>query len=405
MRIVWIKVGGLFPVNTGGRRRSFEIVSELSRRHQVVLLTTHGPGEDPKLLRDALPRCEQVISVPHAIPKQGSLRFIGALVRSWFTSMPVDIWRCRAEALRAKIDEVLAGPPVDVIVADFLVAVPNLSDGKNGRRPPVVLFEHNVESQIWKRLHDNEKHPVRRALLEVEWRKLQDYEARACAGVERTVAVSDVDRKALSKLAPAADVRAMPTGVDTTYFSPGGAEENPRELVFTGAMDWFPNEDGILQFLETTLPLVRQQIPDIKLTIVGRNPTAKLRAAGEAAGAVVTGTVDDVRPYLARAAAVIVPLRIGGGTRLKIFEALAMGKAVVSTTIGAEGLPVTDGQHILIADDAQRFAAQLVSLLKSPERRRALGQAGRRLVEEQFAWPMVASGFEQQLTEVASHAR
>jgi glycosyltransferase involved in cell wall biosynthesis len=267
-----------------------------------------------------------------------------------------------------------------------------------------VLFEHNVEHQIWKRMALNEKSPWRRALLEIEWRKLRRYEAEACGRVRRTVAVSEQDRAQLAKLSLAADVVAVPTGVDTLYFAPQAVEERPRELVFTGAMDWFPNEDGLIQFCQSTLPLVRAALPEVSLTVVGRNPTARLREAAQAAGARVTGTVDDVRPYLAEAAVVIVPLRIGGGTRLKIFEALAMAKAVVSTTIGAEGLPVVDGEHIVIADAPERFAGAIVDLLRRPERRLALGTAGRRLVEWQFAWPQVAANFEQHLTEVANHA-
>jgi len=400
MRILWIKVGGLFPVNTGGRRRSFETIAALSLRHQVVLLTTDGPGEDPSLLAAALPECE-VISVPHPIPKRGSARFAMALARSWFSSWPVDLWRCRSRALREQIEIELTKAPVDICVADFLASVPSLPDVI---KPPVLLFEHNVESQIWRRMRDAEKRLWARLLLELEWRKLRRVEAKACKRARRTVAVSEADRAQLSALAPGADIVAIPTGVDTTYFAPGNTPEKPRELVFTGAMDWFPNEDGILRFFETTLPLVRRALPDVTLTVVGRNPTARLRAAAEAAGARVTGTVDDVRPFLAAAAVCVVPLRIGGGTRLKIFEALAMAKAVVSTTIGAEGLPVIPGEHLLIADDPAPFAAALVELLQDPARRAALGAAGRQLVEWQFAWPQVARRFEQHLTEVSGHA-
>ena len=400
MRIIWIKVGGLFPVNTGGRRRTFETLAALSLRHRVVLLTTDGPGEDPSLLAAALPECE-VISVPLAIPKRGSLRFALSLLRSWFSAWPVDLWRCRSRALREQLELQLAKAPVDVCVADFLAAVPNLPERLG---PPLLLFEHNVESQIWRRLHDAETRPWARLLLALEWRKLRRVEARACARARRTVAVSETDRAQLSLLAPGADIVAVPTGVDTTYFAPGKLPEWPRELVFTGAMDWFPNEDGILRFLESTLPLIRRALPEVTLTVVGRNPSARLRAAAVAAGALVTGTVDDVRPYLAAAAVCVVPLRIGGGTRLKIFEALAMAKAVVSTTIGAEGLPVVSGKHLLIADEPAPFADAIVGLLRDPTRRAALGAAGRDLVEWQFAWPQVARRFEQQLTEVTGHA-
>jgi glycosyltransferase involved in cell wall biosynthesis len=173
-------------------------------------------------------------------------------------------------------------------------------------------------------------------------------------------------------------------------------------LVFTGAMDWYPNEDAVLHFLTTTLPEVRRRIPGVTLAVVGRNPSARLRDAGKAVGVEVTGTVPDVRPHVAQAAVCIVPLRIGGGTRLKIFEALAMGKAVVSTTVGAEGLPIVPGEHYVQADGPAEFAQAVVGLLENPDRRRALGGAGRRLVEARYSWETIGRQFEGLCKEIVS---
>ena len=401
MRILWIKVGGLWPVNTGGRRRSFQILSELSRRHRVVLLTTRAPDEDPLPLSSALQECEAVHAVPYSIPRAGSARFAASLARSWFTPYPVDLWKCRVRTLRDSAQQVLAPSRVDVCVADFLAAAPNLPAHPG---TPVVLFEHNVEHQIWKRLCDNESSLLRRALLAIEWRKMRRYEAAACARSRRTLAVSESDREALAAAAPGADVRAVPTGVDTDYFAPQAIAERPRSLVFSGAMDWYPNEDGILRFIETTLPLIRREEPEVSLTVVGRSPTPQLHAAAAGAGVRVTGTVDDVRPSIAEAEVAIVPLRIAGGTRLKIFEALAMGKPVVSTSIGAEGLPLESGRHLMVADEPAAFARAVVSLLRDPGKRRALGEAGRRLVEKKYSWAQVASRFESLLEEAAGQA-
>jgi glycosyltransferase involved in cell wall biosynthesis len=292
---------------------------------------------------------------------------------------------------------------VDLCVADFLVAMPNLP----ARTPmPVVLFEHNVEYMIWKRLHEVEKRPWRRALLGLEWRKMRHYEAKACARAGLTVAVSEADRALLATNAPGADIRAIGTGVDTTYFHLNGAVEAPASLVFTGSMDWYPNEDAILYFIDAILPQLRREVPGLSLAVVGRDPTDRLRAACAAAEVQVTGTVADVRPHVAEAAIYVVPLRIGGGTRLKIFEALAMGKAVVSTRVGAEGLPIVSGQHFLQADSPADFAQAVVALLKDPDRRHALGLAGRRLVEERYSWTQVTRQFEGHCEEVvARHAR
>jgi glycosyltransferase involved in cell wall biosynthesis len=160
-------------------------------------------------------------------------------------------------------------------------------------------------------------------------------------------------------------------------------------------MDWYPNEDAILHFADAIFPRIAAQMPNVTLAVVGRNPSARLRDAVSRAGIIVTGTVDDVRPYIDEAALYIVPLRAGGGTRLKIFEALAMGKAVVSTSVGAEGLAVTPGRDIAIADQPETFASTVLALLRDDVRRAALGHAGRQLVQRRYSWAQVAGEFEQ----------
>jgi sugar transferase (PEP-CTERM/EpsH1 system associated) len=399
MRILWIKLGALWPLNTGGRIRTYNILRELARAHGVVLLTTHGPGEDAAALARHLDFCEEVVSLPFAAPKFGSPSFLLQLVASWLSPLPVDVRKWRRAALRREVQRLLADRNVDLCVADFPGAAANVPVGG---RVPVVFFDHNVEHLIWKRLRDNEPRAYRRLLLDLEWRKMRRFEARTCASVSLTLAVSDQDRAILEENAPGARVRAIPTGVDTAYFAPGARGEHPAELVFTGSMDWYPNEDGILYFAESILPLVRREFPQARVTVVGRDPSPRLRAAAADRGLRVTGIVEDVRPYVSEAAVYVVPLRVGGGTRLKIFEALAMGKPVVSTTVGAEGLPLVPGEHFLQADDPASFADAVVSLLRDPSRGAALGLAGRRLVEERYAWPQVARQFEATCREVVS---
>jgi polysaccharide biosynthesis protein PslH len=402
MRILWVKIGGLWPLNTGGRLRSFHIISELSRRHRVTLLTTHGPADDPAGLAAALPQCEAVESFPTRIAKHGSARFLTALLRSWLTPLPVDLWKSRVASLQREASRLATAGQIDLCVADFLAAAPN---APLGGALPTILFTHNVEHMIWKRLSQTEHHPLRRALLEIEWRKMRRYEGMACGAANLTLAVSEVDRAMLAALEPKSRVRAIPTGVDVDYWCSDGRAEAPASLVFTGSMDWYPNEDAVLYFVDTILPRIRHDVPDVSLTVVGRNPTPRLRMLGEKAGVRVTGTVDDVRPHVANAAVCVVPLRVGGGTRLKIFEALSMGKAVVSTSIGAEGLPVESGEHAVITDDPADFASVVVRLLRRPDERQRLGSAGRRLVEERYSWHEVARCFETYCEDAVTIAR
>jgi glycosyltransferase involved in cell wall biosynthesis len=399
MRVLWVKMGGLWPTNTGGRQRSFQLIAELSRRHRVVVLTTHGPGDEPDGLANHLAECERVVSLPYVPPKRGTARFVAALARSWASSYPVDLWKWRVAAVRDCLTEMAGREPFDAIVSDFLFSAANVPfDGP----APVVFFEHNVEYLIWKRLADVERQWWRRVLLNIEWRKVRRCEARACSHATMTIAVSDDDRARLQADAPAARTTTIPTGVDVAYFRPQQGPEIPSRLVFSGSMDWYPNEDAVLFWAHEMLPRVRREIPTVSLTVVGRNPGPRVRALASEAGIHVTGTVADVRPYIAESSLYVVPLRVGGGTRLKIFEALAMGKPVLSTTVGAEGLGVTPGQHLVLADGPDAFSAAVVELLRDPARRAALGAAGRQLVEERYAWPRVARIFEGHLLDAAS---
>ena len=402
MRIVWVKMGGLWPATTGGRVRSLNTISELARSHQVTVITTHGRGDDPDGLNQQLAACERVISIPYSVPKRGSAAFAAAVAGSWFSHYPVDLWKWRVPALRRAVREALAGGNVDLCVADFLFAAVNVP--VNGK-VPVLLFEHNVEYLIWQRLANLETSAWKRALFEMEWRKVRACEADACRRAALTIAVSDDDRQRLEDLA--ADVRAVsiPTGVNTRYFTPRPDAEVTGRLVFSGSMDWHPNEDAVCYFADEILPRIRAEVPDVSFTIVGRNPGARVRALAARAGIAVTGTLDDVRPSIAEGSVYVVPLRAGSGTRLKIFEALSMAKAVVSTTVGAEGLALELGRHFLAADTAHDFAHAVIRLLRDPVRRQALGNAGRALVEANYSWSKVARQFEARCEEViAEHA-
>ncbi len=354
-------------------------------------MTTHGAGDDPEGLARQLPDCQQVVSIPYDVPKRGSSAFPLTVARSWFSSYPVDLWKWRVAEVRDTVQALVEKDQIDVVVSDFLFAAANVPLGGT---VPVVLFEHNVEYLIWKRLSALERNPIKKLLFEIEWRKLRNKESELCSRADLTIAVSEEDRARLAEMAPAAKTGAIPTGVDTAYFAPAGRPQIPARLVFSGSMDWHPNEDAVIYFGESILPKIREQVPDASFAIVGRNPTQKLRDAAERLGMIVTGTVDDVRPYLDEAAVYVVPLRAGSGTRMKIFEALGMAKPVVSTTVGAEGLALSDQKEFIAADNPEDFAAAVVHLLHDEGRRNELGQAGRALVVERYSWPQVAREFE-----------
>jgi sugar transferase (PEP-CTERM/EpsH1 system associated) len=407
MRILWVKIGGLWPANSGGRLRSYHIIAELAQGHEVTVVTTRRADEDPAVLERQLPRCEQILQFPYNAPKHGTPGFIRALAASWFTALPVDLYKNIVPDMRAAVTQLMRDGNFDLCIADFLTALPHVS---LDLPVPVVLFTHNVEYMIWQRLCQNESNPIKRLLLAIEWRKMRRYEHRACQLADLTLTVSDADMRLFKQMTPAASIHPIPTGVDIDYFRPAADGSGPEaagafqpaeetnqemELVFSGSMDWFPNEDAMLWFMDSMLPAIRRELPGIRLTIVGRNPSAKLQQrAAQEANIDVTGTVDDVRPSVHRASVYLVPLRIGGGTRLKIYEALAMGKAIVSTTVGAEGLPLEDGKHLVLADTPEDFARQVVALVRNPALRAHLGHAGRELVQTRYSWNRVATEFE-----------
>jgi glycosyltransferase involved in cell wall biosynthesis len=299
----------------------------------------------------------------------------------------------------------LATGRYDRVVCDFLVPAVNLPS----RLPCAsVLFTHNVEAEIWRRHADTADSFPRRLLYRQQWRRMRRFERRTLARFDRVLAVSDVDRDTFARLYPGAldaPAAVIPTGVDTTYFTPAPTAPAGHRLVFTGSMDWLPNVDGVLHFCRDILPLIRRQVPDVAFTIVGRAPTHTVRNLADEPGVSVTGRVDDVRPYLAEAAAYVVPLRIGGGTRLKIFEAMAAGRAVVSTSIGAEGLPTEPGRHLLLADAPESFAASVVALLTRPALRHSVEGEARALVANGYDWRHAAAHLERAIVDTSPRTR
>ena len=399
MKILWVKAGGLVPLDIGGKIRSYNIVKRLTKIHTVTLFTFYAAHEG-----DVHAQLEQefdrAVYLPLQISTDRGLGELASFIRNLFSSEPHSVAKyCRPEAV-ATMNDLVKSDRYDLIVCDFVFA--------GGVIPwetscPKVLFTHNVEALIWKRHMEVSRNPFWKLVCWGEYQKMLHYEAFCLRKSNHTLTVSDTDRSFFERFIERSKMSVIGTGVDTDYFRPSGAEEVPNSLVFTGAMDWTPNEDAILYFLDSVFPLIRSKIPDVNFKVVGRRPSEKLRSvAAGIPGVSVTGRVEDVRPYVKEAAVYVVPLRVGSGTRLKIFEAMAMGKAIVSTTVGAEGLPVRDGVNLLLGDTAQALADRVVSLLGDPVQRKNLGLTARRLVEERYSWSSVAAEFETVLRSVTN---
>lgn len=390
MRILWIKTELLHPVDKGGRIRTYQMLRALMKHHHVTYLCLDDGCAAADARERAREYCTELATIPFHPSRKFGPAYFGDLARNLFSSLPYAISRYRSEAQRAEIERL--APTHDLIVCDFLTPSQNVPAALG---PRAVLFQHNVEAIIWQRHASVAKDPVRRWYFREQWRRMKHFEAEECRRFDRVIAVSEADAAAIRSEYGVEDVRSVPTGVDLEYFTaPASSAREGSELLFVGSMDWMPNEDGIRWFAESVFGRVRARVPDATLTIVGRTPSEKLRNLAERSpGMRLTGTVPDVRPYLARARICVVPLRIGGGTRIKIYEAMAMGIPVVSTTIGAEGLPLAHGEQLLLADTQEEQAEAIVRLLSSPEEAGRLAANALQFVRQHGSWSAVAAKF------------
>ena len=390
MKILLVLPRPLFPPDAGGKIRTLRIFEQLAKRveiHAVSLLAANEEG--------AVAPMQQLFATYTPVRWQETAKFSPAFylefLGSRFGTLPYFLAKYARPELRAAVAQLWSQQKFDLLLCDFLQTAVALQDLPIR---PRVIFEHNVEYVIRKRHWEKETHPVKKWLLNAEWRKARDAEAQVCRTFDHVIAVSEDDQYLFEKDFNVRNVTALPTGVDVDFFSPtsaNGTQRKPGNLVFVGSMDWYPNEEGADWFLKEVYPLIRSRAANASVTLVGRNPSERLRALAASDPSVeITGTVPDVRPYLARAEAVIVPLRIGGGTRIKIFEAMAMERALISTTLGAEGLPVASGEDCILADEPAQFAHAVVTVLTDSEQRNRLARAARAKVVSRYTWDKVA---------------
>jgi polysaccharide biosynthesis protein PslH len=401
MKVLWIKAGPLFPLDTGGKIRTWNILKEFARKNQLTVLSFFPNNVDSSL--NGAEHClERLISIPVEMPNKNSFRYKLDYVRKMFSPTPYVVRQYGIPKVRERVRELLREENFDLVVCDFLFPCLNLPD----QMPcPQVLFAHNAETMIWKRHFAVARNLVWKLVTGLEYQKMRSFESRRCRKFDHLIAVSDVDRDFFAESVPSSRISVLATGVDLEYFHPSGTREDPQKLVFTGSMDWLANEDAIIFFAEKILPIILRAVPGVRLSVVGRDPTEKLRRLVQTNPKIqLTGTVPDVRPYVDDAAVYVLPLQVGSGTRLKVFEAMAMGKAIVSTRVGVEGLPVIPGDHLLIADKPEEFAAAVVRLLDDVSLRRRLGSAARQLVESRYGWPQVAQSFHDTLEHVVEES-
>ena len=397
MKILFLTPQVPYPPQQGAALRNWGLISGLAARHDVAVLSFLSTRQAPEP-DDPLSAVCRVETVP--LPA----RTLRDRVHSMLTTRQPDMaLRLASEPYARHLSGWLARESFDVVHVGGIEMAPYLGVIEAARPRPLVVFDNlNCEYLLQQRAFLTDlRAPARwpgAAYSFVQWRRLRRYEAEVCRRADRVLAVSDADAEALRKLVPGLGVAVVPNGVDTQAYRP---EALPRTsnipedaLVFTGTMDFRPNVDAVLWFARKVLPRVRAHVPSAHLFVVGQRPHRRLDGLRGDPAVTLTGWVPDVRPYIGQAAVYVAPLRIGGGTRLKLLEAMAMGKAVVATRLGAEGYPVTDGRELLLADTPAEFAAAAVALLRAPDQRAALGRSARAFVEHWYDWRVIVPRVE-----------
>jgi glycosyltransferase involved in cell wall biosynthesis len=383
-----------YPPTSGKRIRTLNLALRLARRHRLTYLC-HRNADAEEGRRAAAFFAEngiETVVVDRTVPPKSGPGFYARLAANLLSPLPYSVASHTSKGLQAALLRHAATRPVDLWhcewtpYAESLRVVP-------GRR---VVVAHNVESVIWRRYYETEKGMVKRWYVGRQWRKFERFERRALAEAHCTIAVSDVDAERFRREFGVSRVDVVENGVDTAYFRPETTGRTPGRLLFLGSLDWRPNLDGVSRLLDDIFPAVRAAEPDATLDLVGRNPPAWLRRrAGELPGVALHADVPDVRPFLARCALMVVPLRIGGGSRLKILEALAAGVPVVSTRIGAEGLCLEPGRDFTVSDDTDDLAPALIAALRSPQTMARQAASGRERILERYDWGTLADEMER----------
>ena len=389
-KLLFVSPRFLFPTDSGGKIRTYQILRGMKGgAFHITLVSPASKESIDKYLKNINGIADDFIAWPEPLRPPF---FNITRMRYLFSSKPIPVMTDHSTKGSATIAAELEKRP-DIVIFDFahsiVLAPPSISI-------PSVLFTHNVEAEIFKRHVEVERNLLKKLLWKNQWHKMEQCEYTALAKFDSVIAVSEKDAKHFKDRYHCENVSVIATGVDLEYFDYFPPKIS-NKVVFTGSMDWLANIDGIEYFIEEIWPAITAECPNAFLHVVGRNPPATLvnKAKSRGLACEFSGFVDDIRPYVRESSVYVVPLRVGGGTRIKVFESMAMGCPVVSTSVGVEGLPLAPDQHYLRADTADEFAKAVVRLLKNEDLRNTLSRRTRQYVENNFSFTKVAQHFEE----------
>lgn len=408
MRILYVTQIVPYPPHGGVLQRGFNLLRELGRENEVHLLAFHHVDELPhgtayeESLRELGKFCRGIEYFPLWV-KESNLKRLAGFAAAAAYPAPYSVLTHRSGALARRIAEVCAGPRrPDIVHLDTIALAPY---ARYCNSIPTVLAHHNVESQLMRRRAQAEKNALARLYVNVQADRLVRYERQQCTRFPLNIMVSDKDAQTLAQLVPGARTAVIPNGVDTDYFQPRTAADDPV-MIYTGGMNMFANRDAVEWFIDAIWPRIKAKVPNAKFLAVGQRPSTRVRtAAAEDPSIEAPGFVPDVRSWVERASVYVVPLRVGGGTRLKVLDAMAQGKAIVATRIGAEGIVGEHGAEFIFADDPDAFANAVIDVLKDKALRERLGVAARARAESDYAWPILGRRLAVEYARVLEERR
>lgn len=395
MRILFLTPQLPYPPQKGTALRNWGLIQGLGERHDLSLLSFREPGK--RVIEEPLASaCERIVTVPQ--PERSRRQRLWEMLTA---SQPDMALRLASSTYEQTLRDWLAGSTFDVVQIEGIELAPYLDVIRSAAHDALVVFDdHNCEYLLQQRafltdLYSPARWPAA-AYSFVQWQRLRRYEADICRGADRVLAVSDADANALRRLVPDLDVKVIPNGIDTQAYGLGTTrtDQTGNTMIFTGTMDFRPNVDAVLWFAEHVLPLIHAEVPDARFVVVGQRPHRRLAPLGRKPAITLTGWVQDVRPYFSEGTVYVAPLRMGGGTRLKLLEAMALGTPIVATSLGAEGYPVQSGDQLILADSPTAFAEGVISLLRDEGLRADLRRSARSFVEERYDWSAIVPGVE-----------
>jgi len=392
MRILFASTNLPIVANNGQAIRSLSILRALAAIGHDVTFVSFADRDRPKTLQPISDYCREIDLLEWRVPilSQHS-DYLGRLA-CLIGGKSYSVERFRSPLMQDRIQQRLRGGGFDLIVADSLYSLVNIPQTD----VPIALNCHNVEHVILDRYASIEKSFVKNLYAKIEAHLLRSAEHRGCQRVALAMVCSNHDRNILHQLSVDLPIVVVPNAVDIDGYPLHQADWGSSEIIlFQGGMDWYPNRDAVEFFAKAILPLVRVECPNVRFVVAGRNPPARfVEKFRRNIGIEFTGTVPDMRPYLSAATVVVVPLRLGSGTRIKILEACAMGKPVVSTSVGAEGLELKGEDEILLEDRPDDFARAVVTLLRDPIRREAMGRSARAVIVERYSQPVLRNSLD-----------